>query len=150
LESFKSSGRIVIDLEAALAGDVVSDLPLEPGDSIFIPRLTNTIAIIGEVRRPGTQTFSELFTLEDYLDLSAGYTSRADKSGVFIVRVDGAVDQLSESNWLLFDGPQYALMPGDTIVVPVNYEYKESLATWRDVTQIIYQGMVSIAAIARL
>ncbi len=149
-ESFEPSGRIVIDLEGALSGDATADLTVEPDDHLIIPRTPFTVTVVGEVRRPGTQTFSEYYSLEDYLELSAGFTARADKQGVFIVRADGAVDVVSEQSWFRFGQPVGKLLPGDTLVVPVNYEFKESLATWKDVTQILYQGMVTLATVARL
>ena len=37
------------------------------------------------------------------------------------------------------------LRPGDSIVVPVNSQHKESLAQWREITQILYQSLVSAA-----
>ena len=43
-----------------------------------------------------------------------------------------------------------ALEPGDTIVVPINTEYKDALASWQEVTQIVYQSMVSLAAVLSL
>ena len=55
-----------------------------------------------------------------------------------------------ERNLWRFTGNNAALDPGDTIVVPINTQYKESLASWREITQIVYQSMVSIAAVANL
>jgi polysaccharide export outer membrane protein len=49
-----------------------------------------------------------------------------------------------------FTSNNAGLDPGDTIVVPINTQYKESLASWREITQIVYQSVVSIAAVARL
>ena len=55
-----------------------------------------------------------------------------------------------EKDWWRFDAERRRINPGDTIVVPVNVEHKESLARWREVTQIVYQSIVSVAAVARL
>jgi polysaccharide export outer membrane protein len=45
---------------------------------------------------------------------------------------------------------QPKLMAGDTIVVPLNTQYRDSLPLWRDVTAIIYQTVVSLAALAAI
>ena len=55
-----------------------------------------------------------------------------------------------EKNLWRFTGNNRSLDPGDTIVVPINTQYKESLASWREITQIVYQSMVSVAAVAAL
>jgi len=88
-------------------------------------------------------------SLEDYLALSAGLTSRADQEGIYVVRANGSVETL-ERTWWRFGKEQIMLRPGDTIVVPVDGRYKESLVAWRDITQIIYQGAVSLAAVLAL
>ena len=88
-------------------------------------------------------------TLDDYIDLSAGFTRRADDGGIYIVKANGFVVTLDRSLWR-FTGDERSLDPGDTIVVPIDTQYKESLTTWREITQILYQSVVSIAAVARL
>jgi len=39
------------------------------------------------------------------------------------------------------------LEPGDTVVVPVDTEYKDNFTLWAQVTQIFYQSAVAIAAL---
>ena len=65
------------------------------------------------------------------------------------MKSNGSVVTLDRNLWR-FTGNNSSLGPGDTIVVPINTQYKESLAGWRDITQIVYQSMVSIAAVASL
>jgi polysaccharide export outer membrane protein len=150
LETFEGQGRLLIDLPAALSGDVLSDYEVEDGDELVIPRASETVAVVGEVRQPGTHLFQGGLSVEDYISLSAGVTQRSDQSAIYIVRANGSVTTLDASWWRFNEAGMRILRPGDSIVVPVNPQHKESLAQWREVTQIIYQGMVSIAAIARL
>ena len=149
LEQFESKGRLLIDLTAALAGVVNADLSLRDGDRLIIPKVSKTVTIVGEVKRPGTHTFDEMLSIQDYLELSAGLTKRADGKGIYIVKANGAVITLKTNLWR-FSKINENLDPGDTIVVPIDTEYKEVLASWREITQVIYQSMVSIAAVARL
>ena len=88
--------------------------------------------------------------MEDYIALSAGVTMRSDQSAIYIVRANGVVAALDLSWWRFSDAGLQALRPGDSIVVPVNSQHKESLAQWREITQILYQSLVSVAAVARL
>ena len=151
LLAVEGAGRLLIDLPAAMSGDLNADLEVEDGDRIVIPVLSNTVSVVGEVKRQGTHSFQGEFTLDDYIDLSAGFTRRADEGGIYIIKANGSV-LTPERNLWRFTGnnKSQALDPGDTIVVPINTQYKESLASWREITQIVYQSMVSIAAVVSL
>lgn len=149
LQSAKPAGRLLIDLPAAMSGNLEADLEVEDGDVITIPVLSNTVSVIGEVRRVGTHLFQTGFTLQDYVDLSAGFTQRADDQGIYIVKANGSVVNTKRDLWRFSDNSTL-LDPGDTIVIPINTEYKESLASWRDITQILYESIVSIAVVASL
>jgi polysaccharide export outer membrane protein len=119
------------------------------GDTLVIPKRVNTVTVVGEVYQQGTHTFASANRLEDYLSLSAGLTARADDKAIYVVKANGSVAML-ESSWWRFGGASQRLSPGDTIVVPVNSQYKESLASWREITQIVYQSLISVAAVANL
>ena len=149
LQSVEGAGRLLIDLPAAMSGDLNADLEVEDGDRLVIPVLSNTVSVVGEVKRQGTHSFQGELILDDYIDLSAGFTRRADDGGIYIVKANGSVVTLERNLWR-FTGNNSSLDPGDTIVVPINTQYKESLASWREITQIVYQSMVSVAAVAAL
>lgn len=149
LQSIEATGRLLIDLGGAMSGDLDADLEVEDGDRLVIPTQSNTVSVVGEIKQPGTFSFQDDLTWVDYIDLSAGFTRRADKAGVYIVKANGSIATLEPSLWR-FTGSNTALDPGDTLVVPINIEYKESLAGWREITQIIYQSVVSLAAVANL
>ncbi|GHG68135.1 sugar transporter [Alishewanella longhuensis] len=141
-------GRVVLSVERLMAGDVSSDIVLEHNDNFFVPRLNNTITIIGEVQHTGTHLFNGTFSVEDYLKLSGGLRKRADNDRLYVIRADGSVLIPPRSRW--FSAQATNLLPGDTIVVPVDIEYKDSLSLWSQVTQIFYQSAVALAAISRI
>ena len=149
LNSVEGKGRLLIDLPAAMSGDLNADLEVEDSDRLIIPILSNTVSVVGEVNRQGTHSFQGELTLDDYIDLAAGLTRRADERGMYIVKANGSVVTLDRNLWR-FTGDNSSLDPGDTIVVPINTQYKESLASWREITQIVYQSMVSVAAVVSL
>ena len=150
LDSIEGNGRLLIDLPAALRGVTDADYEVEDGDFLRIPRSSDTVSVVGEVRQAGTHVYQPGLSVEDYINLSAGTTRRSDDSAIYIVRANGSVTTLDSSWWRFANNASSQLQPGDSIVVPVDSQHKESLAQWREVTQIIYQSMISVAAIARL
>jgi protein involved in polysaccharide export with SLBB domain len=149
LEMFEGQGRLLIDLPSALNGDPSSNIEVVDGDKLHIPKVSNTVTVVGEVRRQGTHTYQSGFDLDDYLALGAGPTARADEGAIYIVKANGSV-VIPETSLTQFSSGAEQLSPGDTIIVPVDAQHKESITLWRDITQIVYQSTVAIAAVARL
>ena len=149
LEMFEGQGRLLIDLPSAINGDPSSNIEVVDGDKLHIPKVSNTVTVVGEVRRQGTHTYQGNFDLDDYLALGAGPTARADEGAIYIVKANGSV-VIPESSLTQFSSGAEQLSPGDTIIVPVDAQHKESITLWRDITQIVYQSTVAIAAVARL
>ena len=149
LETFEGNGRLLVDLNSAMQGLSDADVLLTDGDVLTIPKLSNTVTVIGEVRESTTHTYNEFFSFRDYIDLSGGFSERASKSDVYIVRANGTVVRPRSDLWL-FERTSEKLYPGDTIVVPINIEYRSGLESWKNITQVLYQSIVSIAAVARL
>lgn len=151
LESFEGSGRLFVDVVSALSGDRLADITLEHEDSLTIPLSTYTVTVVGEIRRPGTHSFQDGLDFEDYIGLSAGMTARADREELYVVRANGSVMR-PETSWLRFDGGSNSILPGDTIVVPINQGYTDNLTLWREVTQVIFNttsGLASIFAVTK-
>ena len=146
LDEFVGAGRLLIDVEAAIAGDRLANLSLEDGDHLIVPQRASTVTVVGEIRRPGTHSFRENFNLNDYIGLSAGMTSRADDKEVYVVKADGSVLRRS-SSWVRFTAG-LALAPGDTIVVPIDSDHTNSIKLWKEVTQIIFNSTAGLASIA--
>lgn len=151
LESAQS-GRVVIDLEAVLAGDERADIQLAAGDSLFIPEFNNTVTVIGEVRQPGAFQFEQDRDIKSYLEFAAGTTVRADDKETYIVRANGSVDRVRLRAPLLSFSPTSArqLRPGDTIVVPVNEEYQPVLARYREISTVVFQSIASLYPLFKL
>ena len=141
-------GRLIIDLPAILRGSTETDLILQDGDSIEIPRMTETVSVIGEVRQAGVYRYQSSLTNEDYIELSAGITSRADEDSIYVVGADGSI-RILQSSRFRFDASQ-SLKPGDTLVVPVDAEYRDSITYWSTITSIVYQTGIAVAAIGAI
>ena len=89
LQAVEGAGRLLIDLPAAMSGDLDADLEVEDGDQIVIPVLSNTVSVVGEVKRQGTHSFQGELTLDDYIDLSAGFTQSCRRREYYIVKANG-------------------------------------------------------------
>lgn len=148
LDNYTGIGRVIIDLPRALAGRRDADLVLSDGDALYVPEKSNTITVFGEVRRQSSYVFNSQFEIDDYLTLAAGITQLADEDNIYIVKANGNVT-LPKGGWFKF-GSDKLLNEGDTIIVPVDYDYRQSLPFWKDVISIVYQGAVAIAAISGL
>ena len=151
LENIEGSGRLLVDVEAAMSGDYLANIVLEDGDTLSIPEENSTVTVVGEIRRPGTHTFQAGLDLNDYLGLSAGLTARAEVKDLYIIRADGSVLRPTTS-WFRFAGGNASLNPGDTIVVPIDAGYTDNLTLWREVTQVIFNttsGLASMILVTR-
>lgn len=145
LEKVAPIGRLVINLAQIAASNPEFDLIVEDGDELFIPRQNRTVSVVGEVQHASSHRFDAAFNVSDYLSLAGGYRKRADTQRLYVIRADGSVYIPKQSRW--FSANQQQLLPGDTIVAPVDTEYTKSLTTWTLLTQIFYQSAVALAAI---
>lgn len=149
IEELDGDGRIVIDLEEAITGNVKYDIAIEDGDTLYIPQFTNIVNIIGEVLSPNIVNYSKALNVSDYVNLAGGFTKRADTDNIYIIRANGSITLLKKSIFSFgLSTPKF--YPGDTLVVPIKQNYQSPLPLWSEVTQIIYQSMVSLAAVKGL
>jgi polysaccharide export outer membrane protein len=147
LKNVQVVGRLVVDLVALDLGIDEANLDLEDKDTLYVPAKNQTISIIGQVQHPSTHRFKQGLTFEQYLDLAGGMRKRADDDRRYIIRADGSVAMPGSSMW--FNGSN-EMQAGDTIVVPLDTEYKDNLTLWSQVTGIMYNTAVAISAISGL
>lgn len=141
-------GRLVIDLPHIIAQNSTDDIRLDDGDALYIPKAKESISVIGEVQYATSHIYKNGFDLHDYIDRSGGLKTRADQDRIYVIKADGSVRLASNDNWFASQGE--LLAAGDTIVVPLDLEYKDGLTLWSAVTQIIYNSAVAVAAIGSL
>ena len=150
LTSSVATGRLVIPLEDIMANSS-QDLVLKDGDRLLIPKVSQEITILGEVRRPTSYLFDPDLSPADYIKQSGGFKDRADEKGVFIVKADGAVI-MPKRGLFKFSSAKNSIGPGDTIVVPLDTDDKEiqDIQLLSEVSQILYQLSLGAAAINSL
>jgi len=115
----KSSGEkevILIDLISLFEGGVLANnVSIQDGDTIFVSK-GGMCYVTGEVESPGAYPCKDEPTVLKLIALAGGFTGKAAKSSVNIVRVvDG------ERNIIKNVDLQKPLLPDDVIVVPEGF-----------------------------
>ena len=150
IEALMSSevyGRLIIDIPRLINGDMSADIVLQSGDILDIPKYTNAVTVVGEVRRAGSFVLQNSYDIHDYIELAAGMTARGNKKELYIIRADGSVDKAKEvSSLLTFNRDGDYIKAGDTIVVPIKSSYQTPLNLYSTVSQVVFQSIASIAA----
>ena len=115
VEEYIEFGVDIAQLYKTDGKDLRYNVILKGGDVIEVPKVDNTIEIIGEVQQPTVINFKKGITGSQAINQAGGVTDLAKKSGAFIVYQNGNV--ASFKRFLLFStSPK--LEPGCKIVVP--------------------------------
>ncbi|PXA69702.1 SLBB domain-containing protein [Vibrio sp. 11986-1-5] len=141
----RALGRMVVQLDQIIDGNKSANFMLEDGDFLFIPMYRNTISVMGEVQVGITYLLDPSLTVKDYINRAGGMKKQADDDRIFVVRADGSVFKPNTGFW--FGRRGESLRPGDTIVVPVDTDYRDALNVWTAATQILYQTGVAVNAL---
>jgi protein involved in polysaccharide export with SLBB domain len=121
----RNGKRVPVDFEKLFArGDLSQNIPLEPDDFLyFASARANEIYVLGEVMRPGIMTFPSKPTALKAIASRGGYTTRAFKSRVLVVR--GSLDHpktfiVDTRAVLSGKEPDFQLQPRDIVYVSSN------------------------------
>ncbi len=135
LRDAQALGRVVVDMGGALDGS--RPVVLRGGDSITVPRQPSEVTVLGEVAYPTTHLFHPGSSYRDYVELSGGYSQRADKGSAFVVRINGEVSSLDRAD---------AVTPGDVVIVPFKVDRGRGLYLTATFAQIIGQLAITAAS----
>ncbi len=112
----KQAEAIGIDLQSIINNSgSVSDLLLEEGDVLIIPKRSETVRLRGKLLYPTTSRFVEGKSLRYYINSAGGFDYRAKKKGTYVVYANGEVARTRSFLFLKFY-PKSA--PGAEIIVP--------------------------------
>ncbi len=131
-------GQVIINKDTDL-----SQVFLEDGDNIYIPKKSHMVIVQGEVMLPGAQTYVSDMSFDEYIASCGGYSFRADDENVIIIQKNGKVINYDPSSYM---GDDYAVQPGDSILVVGKVDSK-FLQVVKDITQIVYQIAVGAAVV---
>ncbi len=147
LKNSKSIGRLVIDLDSQLAQPSKSQITLRNGDKLHVPIMPTEISILGEVQFPTSHLFQPGLSVDQYINLSGGFTQNADEKRIFVIKSNGSVLTKGSVGWFSGQKNQNKIQAGDVIVVPINLQKGKWLDTLTSSTQIVYQLAVTAAAV---
>lgn len=139
-------GRVMIEADpTVLAVEPSLDTILEPDDRVFVPKRPNWISVSGAVLNPGTVQFAPGSNPRDYIKMVGGYTDAADEGRVFVVYPDGRAQPVQTAFWN-FQSVQ--LIPGSSVVVPMDATPFRFLPIAREVTSIMSQLSLAAASLS--
>ena len=157
LRSTTPQGRLSVDLPSMMAsaskGMTYNKIVLQNEDHLFIPQEINEITVLGEIFHPTSHQYSPENSLENYINLSGGYSQMADQEHIYVVKANGQVlsntpsTSLFGTAWLTGGNNGIPLAPGDTIVVPMQVNQIAPMVLWKDITQILYNIAVTSATL---
>ncbi|MEA3370156.1 MAG: SLBB domain-containing protein, partial [Campylobacterota bacterium] len=133
-------GQVIINKDSNL-----SNIFLEDGDNIYIPKKSHMVIVQGEVMLPGAQTFVEGMSFDEYINSCGGFSFRANDESILIIQKNGKVTTYDASSMF---GDEYIIHPGDAILVLGKVDAKY-LQVIKDITQIVYQIAVGAAVVLR-
>ncbi|MEK6545791.1 MAG: SLBB domain-containing protein, partial [Nitrospinota bacterium] len=122
LRAAKAQGRLIIKIDTSekLKGTgTEADIELEDKDMLFIPSQPSSITVMGAVFNQNSFLYDPKGGISSYIKLAGGITREADEKSVFILKVDGTAISKRQEGWGFM---RTKLDPGDTIVVPHEYE----------------------------
>ena len=144
LKDRKPDGRLVLNVAPA-DRSLPIDMTVENNDTIYVPPYPVTVGVFGAVPSPASFQYRTGETIGDYLRKSGGLQKIADKSQIFVVRANGTlVGQRGGRN--IWNIPAY---PGDLIFVPVNASRGEIWARIRDISSVLFPGVIAGAAVLK-
>ncbi len=117
-----SFGRVSVDFEGLFErGDLSQNLPLAPDDYLFFPPLDlQEVYVLGQVNGPGALPFAKEMTVLGAITSRGGFTTRAYKSRVLVVR--GSLNRpqtfvVNTADILAARGPDFPLHNRDIIYI---------------------------------
>lgn len=116
--SFANQYTLGIDLAKAVAEPGCDDdIILRDGDRIIVPEYLSTVRIQGDVMYPNTVLYHPDKGMSYYIDAAGGYGSKAKRSKVYIIYMNGNVTKGSKLN--------AKIEPGCEIVVPTRKDRRQ-------------------------
>jgi polysaccharide biosynthesis/export protein len=106
------------NLKRLLDGDAGENIPLQNGDTVFVPKLTSFF-VLGEVIRQGAYAIEKETSALEAVTLAGGFTDRAAPAGSKILRkrADGTQESL-DVDLTTAKAREVLLAEGDTLLVP--------------------------------
>lgn len=105
------TGQIALNIEKndINAIDEIDNIPVQDGDDIYIPRISNHVSVMGEVYNEQSFIYNKGAKASYYIKKVGGYTPNANKFRTYKIGANGRAKKI---------GKLASIQPGDTIIVP--------------------------------
>lgn len=91
------------------------NIQIKDGDSVYIPK-QKVFYVAGEVKKPDAYSYDEKPTIIKAVTMAGGFTAKASRTGVKIIRKEGGKEKVLED--VMMDE---VVLPDDVIVVPESF-----------------------------
>ena len=102
----------------------ISDLLVQSGDTLFVPKKLETVRLRGKLLNPTTVRHQKNKSLRSYINNAGGFEDNADKSRTYVVYPNG---QISATKKFLFFNLFPKVNAGSEIIVPQKLKKKSSI-----------------------
>lgn len=111
-----STDLVGIDLKKILAHPGSKyDIIMEEGDILSVPKLLETVQVMGEVMMPNTVRYEKGRSLKSYVNAAGGFGMNAKSSKSYVIHANGAIDVTS--SFMGFRNYP-TVKPGSRVIVP--------------------------------
>jgi polysaccharide export outer membrane protein len=107
-------GMVTADAEAAIRKKLGRGIVVDPNVTVDVIQY-RPIYVIGEVNKPGAYDYTSNIVMINAVALAGGFTYRAGKEGVLVLRGSEASEQRYHATQTT------ALQPGDVVLVPERF-----------------------------
>src|SRR4051812_38389878 len=119
-----------------LNGDKSKDVPLLPGDVIYIPPVGQLVAIAGSVNMPAIYEIRDKTMVGDELEIAGGLNTTADSSRAVLERIENRTTRKVEEFALDKEGARRELRDGDVLrVFAVSPRFENAITLRGNVAQ---------------
>jgi len=151
LENTKPLGRMVVELNPAiLEKNPQLSIPLQSGDSIYLPSISNTINVSGQVMNPIVLMYDNRLDFMDYVNRAGGVRDSGDIENAFALLPNGETIKLKRGLFGIMDKFSNDILPGTVIYVPRKQRPLDSLALVETISPIVASLSVTAASIAAI
>ena len=144
LEEILSANRMAIDLTN---NQTLSEVTLQDGDRIYVPKDDRSIRIMGQVNNPGFYAYQAEQSVNGYLQRANGMTIAADRERIFVIKA-------GSRSW--YEPQETSIESGDIIFVDripfqdakTGLQYQISIQELKNRrTQLIMTGISALTSV---
>ena len=151
LEEFKNLkpvGRVVTEFDTEILKDDPSKrILLDDGDEIFIPTLSSTVYVYGDVGNPKALSYSDMQSANNYIAMAGGLNRTADKSHILIINPNGEASLLNLNGFSNLIKQDVDIYPGSLIYVPQKVGSVQGVEFYSVIAPIFSSLALSLASL---